>query len=269
MPPFSSHTRVRSSGRSSVRSSVRSAFRFPGSFPSGDKRPALAPFEDPSRPGFPDLGYGPRPHTPVRRARKSPMALWRRLKAPVAFWALTISVAVVTARMVERAAAPFPAEWGTLVDVVVATQPLAAGEPIDASSVVVRSIPSAFVPDRATSRVNVAVGRTLLDALSVGSPVNLARTVPASTSATVASVGKGRRGIGLPVDAIPPGLKSGDHVDVLVASDGDGSLVGTVRNAQVVVLDERGALVAMATADAERITAARVIGRATLTIVGG
>ncbi len=247
--------------------SFRSSFRNSVPIPFNVRIPFVA--QKPIRPVFDDPGergiLGP-VFTPHRRPITVHVS---QLKAPLMFWALTIAIAVVTARIVERAAEPYPSEWGTLVDVVVATQPLAAGSPIEASSVVVRSIPSAFAPARPAAQAELAIGRTALDAVAVGGAVDLTRTVPASTSAIVAAVGRGRRGVGLPADAIPLGLRPGDHVDVLVASDGDGSLVGSVRNAQVIVLDDRGALVAMPTADAERLAAARVIGRATLTVVGG
>ncbi len=207
------------------------------------------------------------PSSAIRR-RRIPFR-FRQLTAPVTFWLVTIAIALVTARIVERAAAPYPPEWGSLVDVVVVSQPIDAGKPIDAPSVVVRSIPSAFAPKRSATGIRSAVGRIPMGNLSVGAPVDLARTVPASTSEIVAAIGPGRRGVGLPLDAVPPGLRIGDHVDVLVASDGDGAVFRTVRNAQVVVLDDRGALVAMRADDAEQLTGARVVGRATMILVGG
>jgi hypothetical protein len=100
-------------------------------------------------------------------------------------------------------------------------------------------------------------------------PIDLARVVPASTSAVVASIGRGRLGIGLQLDAAPPGVQAGDNVAVLVASDGDGSLVDSFPNAQVVRIDESGVLVALGAEDAQRLTSARSVGRATIAIVGG
>lgn len=221
--------------------------------------PVQLPFLSPFTKLFPSLGT---------RRRRIPFR-FRQLTAPLTFWLVTIALALVTARIVERAAEPYPPEWGSLVDVVVVSQPIAAGQPIDASSVVVRSIPSVFAPKRSAPGIRSAAGRIPMGDLVVGAPVDLARTVPASTSEIVAAIGPGRRGVGLPLDAVPPGLRIGDHVDVLVASDGDSAVFRSVRNAQVVVLDDRGALVAMPADDAEQLTAARVVGRATLILVGG
>ena len=212
---------------------------------------------------------GPLAVARVTGSRASLLQAWRRIRLQLGFWLVTLLLAVITARVVEQAGKPYPSQWGSLVDVVVATEPIGAGQKIAVTAIQMRSVPSAFAPPRSARSLLDVNGRVASVAIPTGMPINLANAIPASTSAVVASIGRGRRGIGLQADAVPPGLQAGDTVDVLVASDGDGSTVAVFRNAQVVLIDTTGVLVAVPTDDAQRLAAARILGRASLVIVGG
>ncbi|MDQ6797531.1 MAG: SAF domain-containing protein [Actinomycetota bacterium] len=88
------------------------------------------------------------------------MRLHRLLRSPLLFWAAVALLAVLTAIIVGRAmgrARSEAAHWGSVRDVAVTTDPVAAGTAVRAGDVVVRSMPAAFLPDGAMSSLDEVV----------------------------------------------------------------------------------------------------------------
>jgi Flp pilus assembly protein CpaB len=204
-----------------------------------------------------------------KRIRSTVHVAWRIGRGPFLFWLITLVLAVATSTMIDRAQDPYPKAWGPLVEVAVAAEPVSAGTVISAPMIRVQRIPSLFVPDRPARGVADVVGRSAVSAIRQNAPVDLAEASPASTSAVSAAIGRGKRGVGLSPQIAPPGLAVGDFVDVLVVADADGSVVATFRNAAVIAIDTSGVLVSLPVAQADRLAAARSVGVATLTLVGG
>ncbi len=209
----------------------------------------------------------------LRRRRKSASATAsmtaRRYRRPAVFWFVTIVLAIITARLVARAAQPLPVEWGNPQSVVVLIRDLPQGSVITSDDIGVRSVPSAFVPKRNTATGSDVVGKRLAVAGRRGAPVDLTLVQPASTSALTAEVGRNRRGFALPSESVPRGVSVGDQVDVVVSQDGDGAPLVTISNAKVIAFDEQQLLVSLTRADAASLAAALTRGRATVLLVGG
>jgi Flp pilus assembly protein CpaB len=196
------------------------------------------------------------------------MRLPRRLRIvlatrPLAYWSLTVAVAVIAGAVVERAvasAADARRRWGEAAPALVATRALAAGTPLDASDSEVRSIPLALVPAGALA-TRPANGVPLAAPVSAGEIITAARVGRGGRSATASLLPDGRRGVAVPrPDGLP--LRVGDDVDVAGA--------GGLLTAGAVVLDvsDSAAVIAVVAADAPAVAHAAAAGDAVPVLAG-
>jgi Flp pilus assembly protein CpaB len=207
----------------------------------------------------------PRSSRPMRRVLDG-LRLWAR---PILFWALTIVLAVVTARFVAAATEPYPSAWGAATAAVVVNRDLPAGAELTPGDIEIRELPSSLLPRRTTARATVVVGRRLVRALSAGAPIDLAETSPDARTALAAQIGTNRRGVSLTNEPTTPPVSPGDLVDVLVARDGDGAIENAVTKAEVIQVDDRSVLLSMTEVQAQELAGALSRGRPQLVLRGG
>jgi Flp pilus assembly protein CpaB len=208
------------------------------------------------------------PLVPLRRLpRRSRIVLARR---PLAFWALALAVAATAGLAVERAvaaAAHARAAWGTAQPVAVTTRRIAAGEVLGPADVVVQQWPSVAVPPGAVSAV--APGTVAAAVLERGEAIQASRLGAAGQSALAAALPPGRRAVAVPRDAeagLP--LAPGDLVDVLAVQAGAAGAVAA-RDAPVVTVDARRAVLAVTPAEEADVAAALASGTVVLALSSG
>ena len=169
---------------------------------------------------------------------------WLFARRPLAYWAATLAVAVGTAVIVEQTttgATEARRRWGTTGPALVATRPIALGEPIDGSDAEVRAVPLALRPD-------TTVGAVPADRLLAAGPISAGEII---TTARVrrSLVPDGARGVAVAVpDGLP--LHPGDTVDVV------GAAGVAARAAVVLQAGDRRAVLAVVEADAPAVARA-------------
>ena len=222
------------------------------------------------------------PSPSPRLSRPSSWSSWtwtvRRpfFRSPVAWWATTLLLALVTAlvvgRMVARAEAEL-ARLGSRRVVAVVVRPVPAGAVVTADAVARREVPAAFVP--AAPVVLDPVGRRATVALLPGEVVVTAKLAPAGRSAVAALLPPGTRGVAVPRAAATPPVRPGDVVDVLATFvTGDATTdyedraptVVVARRALVVAHDEDAVTVAVGSDEAARVAFAVGVGTVTLAL---
>jgi Flp pilus assembly protein CpaB len=194
----------------------------------------------------------------------------RRLHQPVPYWLVVAVIAVVPALAVGRLATTADAErrrWGPGLPTVVVRVDVAAGEPIGADDVEIRSLPAAARPDDAMG--TLPTGAVAAADLVAGEAVVGSRLAPAGTSPIAARLPSGTRGIAVPAD---DGLavRVGDRVDVLATLDATSGQPTTTlaRGATVVDVGEKAVTVAVPVEQAERVAFALAAGVVTLALTG-
>jgi hypothetical protein len=181
---------------------------------------------------------------------------------PLAYWSLTIALAVGTGAVVQRSAAAATdarRRWGDSRPTLIATRAIAAGELVDATDAEVRSVPLALRPDAALDALP-SEPRPAVAALAVGEIVTAGRVGRGGRSPTAALLPDGARGVAV---AVPDGLpvRVGDTVDVV------GTAGTLTRGARVVQAGDTTAVVAVAETDAPAVARAAADGDAVLVLV--
>lgn len=152
------------------------------------------------------------PAPPDPRAARLRVALWRVRPAAVA---LALAALVLVAA---RLAAPPPA---ATVAVVVTTTAVAAGTPLDATTLRLVDARPGTVPDGAATSVDALVGREALVALPAGLPV-VEAVLAGTRFAVAAPEGTVVVAVRLADPAVTGLLRPGDRVDLVTAAATDG-----------------------------------------------
>ena len=189
------------------------------------------------------------------------LALRRRA---LVYWVGTAVLAAATALAIggvaaraERAAA----RYGDLRPVVVAVEPIEAGDEVEAGAVEVRSMPAAFVPDGAFEAW--PNGRTAIAATHPGEPLLAHRVAPDGVNGIAALLPQGTRALAIPVGPGALPLAAGDVVDVLAAAE---VAEAVATGALVVDVAAETVTVAVDEADAPEVAAALAQGTVTLAL---
>jgi Flp pilus assembly protein CpaB len=188
----------------------------------------------------------------------------------VMFWTVTLLVAVITGRLVQRSvAATSESRWGPVQSVVVVTQGVKPGETLQPSMLSVRSVPRAFVPTKPIISMKNVVGRTIRRTLVAGSILDADIVTPNQSSALSARTGQNRRAISIPAGDGALRVQPGDRVDVLATTDATGATTVAVHDAEVLQRDERSITLAVVVNDAPMLAGALATQRITLALLGG
>jgi SAF domain len=207
----------------------------------------------------------------------------RRLRhRPALRWLLVVGLALLTGLFtsgVVDAARSARAQWGAVQAVVVMTESVAAGDPILAADVEVRSLPAAVVPEGAVT--SPPVGREAITDLFPGEVLLSGRVAPDGRHGAAALLPPGTRALAVPSGPGTPPLRVGDTVDVLATFDpflfdptgsGEAPLLSgggpVVSGALVVDVSEGAITVAVAAADAPQMAFALAQGAVTLALAG-
>ena len=211
--------------------------------------------------------------TPVPHRFDVALALRRR---PRHRRALVLSVAALcglAVTMLVQKAEDAAAAWGDSVPVLVATEDLSAGDPLDAGNTRLDHQPAPLVPDGALNAVPDD-GR-LAEAVYAGEVIREQRLAPAGLSSLAARLPPGTRAMAVPVEpGWVPALVIGDHVDVLVALAaevaGDGPPgFALATEVEVIDVDDAAVTIAIPVDDAPRLAVAFGAGAVTLALAGG
>ena len=198
-----------------------------------------------------------------------------RLRRPLPFWLLALTVAAVTGLVVSGLVGrvdAVAARWGDVRPIVVATTDIEAGDDIGAGDVVVEERPRAMLPDEALTEA--PVGRRATAAIAAGEPVVAGRIAPAGVGRIAALLPPRTRGLAVPLDRAPIEVEVGDTVDLLATFDpavsGDGDPTFTVADrALVVAVGEEAVTVAVEEREAAPVAFALANGIVTIALVGG
>jgi hypothetical protein len=196
----------------------------------------------------------------VRLTRRLRLVLATR---PLAYWSLTLALAGLAGAVVERAvasAADARHRWGATRPALITTRPVPAGELLDPSNSVLRSIPLVLWPDGAlASFPDPPVPAAA--ALTRGEIVTAALVGRGGRSPTAALLPDGSRGVAV---ARPDGLalRVGDHVDVAGAS----GVLAT--GARVIDVTDSTAVIAVDAGDAPAVARAAAAGDAVPVLAG-
>lgn len=206
----------------------------------------------------------------------------RLRRSPLPFWALAVALSLATGLTVARLAGEAAARadrLGGLVDVPVASRPIAAGAVVRPADVEVRSLPSALVPSGRLARS--PAGRVAIVPLAPGEVVLAAKLAPDGLTGVAALVPPGHRALAVPVDAGALALRPGHRVDVLATLElGGGALVEgaapagggaaptfpVATGALVVDADDDAVTVAVTPDEAPRVAFALARGTVTLAL---
>lgn len=129
------------------------------------------------------------------------------------------------------------------VNVVVTTRDVAAGETISESDLEIQSVPKAYCPTDAATKVSDVAGRTSITTQTAGTSISLSSIQASASPAHITSaIEDGHVAIALSLDSshgLSPLLAVGDRVNVLAAvSDGTTSSTETVcGDVRVIALD--------------------------------
>ena len=206
----------------------------------------------------------------MRPLRSSPVRRLRLFVArrPLVHWLLIATAAAVTAAFIlDRAAAADAARerWGDTRTVVVATVDLRPGQRIGAADTRTENWPIALVPADALSAlpddavVAASIGR--------GEPVARRRLGRAGAGPIASRLPAGTRGLSVPVGDTPPVVEPGDRVDIVAADLGVGPRV-VATDAEVVAVDARSVVVAVAVDELGAVAGALVAGSVVLAVSG-
>ncbi|HEX7135753.1 MAG TPA: hypothetical protein VF228_24455 [Iamia sp.] len=210
---------------------------------------------------------------PPFRPRRSLRPLRPRLPRRALPWyaaaaVLTVLTAVFVHGALQRAAAA-EAAYGSTRRVVVATDAVAVGDPIDRSVATVRSFPRALVPDGAIEAL--PDGRRTLVALSPGEVVLDRRVSGSDATGPAGLLAPDERAVPVPVAVPGLPLVPGDRVDLVAGGAPGGGIEGDLpvgpsgpdvvaTDALVLAADEETVVVAVPAAVAADVAAALTTG---------
>ena len=215
-----------------------------------------------------------RPRPGRSRGRPARLALARLRRRPVLWWLVALVLSGATAQLVAGALARAEADaarYGDTEAVLVATEPVEAGDALGPDAVEVRHVPAGFVPPGSVGAE--ALGRRATSTLHPGEVVHGERLAPGGLSAVAAVLPPGTRGLAVPADAAVLPLEVGDVVDVLatlgeLGGAGTGAPTATVATGALVADVAEGAVtVAVPEDDAGHVAYAISTGIVTLALI--
>jgi Flp pilus assembly protein CpaB len=206
----------------------------------------------------------------VRRLRHRPAVRW------LVVFGLAAVAGLFTARMVDAARATRD-RWGAGRPVVVMVDRVAAGQPIEAGDVEVRSLPPAARPPNAVAEP--PIGRVATADLYPGEVLVEQRVAPEGRVGAAALLPVGTRALAVPTGPGTPPLRVGDTVDLLATYDpllfdpastpADGGVDGMVVSGALVIDVSEGAVtVAVDPDEAPDVALALTQGAVTLALAG-
>jgi pilus assembly protein CpaB len=165
-----------------------------------------------------------------------------RRRRAVLLVGLALVLGALAASDVARREAAVRAQLGPLVDVVVASRPLAAGRRLADRDLAIRQVPERFAPGGGPGLPQLLVGRRLAIPVPAGAPVGEHQLEGVGGPAGPA-VRRGERAVEVVANAPPKLVITGARVDVLVTRErGDGGPGSTeLALEDVEVLDARAA----------------------------
>ena len=193
-------------------------------------------------------------------------------------WAVAVVIAVVAgslaAATVQRAEQA-RAAYGEARRVPLAAADLAVGTLLTETDLVWSDVPAGLVPDGVA---DAPLGRVVTEPLMKGEVVAERRLSSTDATGAAALVGPGRRALAVPVEAAPPGLEVGDHVEAYAPATNGGSLADlakaqgsgarrVARDARVIAVDDRSVTVSVSGTEAAGLAAAVLDGALTLALV--
>ena len=201
------------------------------------------------------------------------MRLRRLARSPLAYWAVVVALAGLTAftvaGQVDRAGAQ-AARYGNLRPVVVATHAVELGAVVRQADVIVTAMPASFLPDGALDSTGAVVGRTVVVPLLRGSAVVAANLAPDGLEGVAALLPAGSRAVAVPTGPAAVALRRGDRVDILATFDpppaGEEPTFPVAEAAPVVDVGPEAVTVAVAPEEARRVAYAVAAGVVTLVL---
>ena len=186
-----------------------------------------------------------RPASPAPKAAPAGPTKGSRVLTAVAAAAIAVSVGATAfsgMRLAESSAIIAKNETDS-VNVVVTTRDVAAGETISESDLETQSVPKAYCPTDAATKVSDVAGHTSITTQTAGTSISLSSIQASASPAHITSaIEDGHVAIALSLDSshgLSPLLAVGDRVNVLAAvSDGTTSSTETICDGvKVVALD--------------------------------
>lgn len=145
-----------------------------------------------------------------RRIRHIPLLWW------IAVLLLAVTAGTLVSQFVSTAQAE-AARYEGVVEVAVATRPLAAGDVISAADIKVEQWPSSFLP--ASALVLEPLDAVVSIPIDAGEPITEAKVNGGSLSSTVGQLRDGEQGVTIAATEATPPLAAGDPVDVFSIVD--------------------------------------------------
>ena len=134
---------------------------------------------------------------------------------------------------------------GGVVDIVVAREPIAAGDKISARALAIRRVPARFAPGGTTGDPQALVGRRAAADIGADTDLTAAMVAGDSASRSAPSVRPGERVAEVVALGSPQLVTAGSHVDVLVTpeprSDGPGEAVLALEDIEVIAATQLAA----------------------------
>ncbi|MBV9283738.1 MAG: flagella basal body P-ring formation protein FlgA [Acidimicrobiia bacterium] len=143
-------------------------------------------------------------------------------RSPSTYWVAVGGLALVTTLAVSGLlgrARSEAARYGSAKPVLVATRDIAAGAPVGASDVEIRSLPASLVPSDAMGGVDQARGRVVVVPVFAGQAVVRRQLAPFGLTGAAALLPAGKQGISVSAGPAAAKLSKGDTVDVLATFD--------------------------------------------------
>ncbi len=187
-----------------------------------------------------------------------------RLRTPAASWALAVLLGGLTFAFGRQTLSGAPASeaWGTPRAVVVATHPIAAGDPIAEGDLAVRELPADAIARGVVPAGEIAsvVGSVARSPMAADEPV-LANRVGTATDqgATTGASPRAVRVVSLPAGGLVPSLRRGDRVDVIGPSSA-GTTERLAAAARVVAIDDDRVTVAVDERSVDAVAEASLAG---------
>lgn len=195
----------------------------------------------------------------------------RVTRSPLVFWALVLTLALLTASVVSGAignARSLAARYGPLRPLVVAARPVERGTALAADDVAVREVPASYLPEGSSGEPGPIVGRVVVVPLQAGEAVLPGHLAPDGLSAVTALVPAGRRAVSVPAGSSAPPLHRGDTVDLLATLEDQATLAVAV-DAPVLDVASDSATVAVTPAEAKAVALALSQGAVTVALTPG
>jgi Flp pilus assembly protein CpaB len=192
-----------------------------------------------------------------------------RLLIPAGFWITTVVVAVASARIIGSRFERIDSVYGPTSAVVVARVKIDIGHLLAPGDLAIKTLPDAVLSHDTTDRIDQLVGLRVTQSIDAGLPISRALTSATATSSLATRIGRGHRGviIDLPGPALP--VHAGDHVDVVIARDGDGLAESVVVDVVVLQRNDTSVLLRVPDGQVNALAGGLSRGRPMLALRGG